>query len=135
MDNIVEYRSDVPPENDYPRKIVSPVAPAPCCLVSMAPVGRNAIDGMWRFHYKRCSVCGYTVRCFYAPSLIAMLDAGRQVRLALAEMNLGTAGRKRRTREEIDAERAAALRWPVAKESKARPARMPRSGRLVPSAA
>jgi len=50
-------------------------------------------------------------------------------------MNLGTAGRKRRTREEIDAERAAALRWPVAKESKARPARLSRSERLVPSAA
>jgi hypothetical protein len=135
MENIVEYRNDVPPANDYPQRIVSPVAPSPCCLVSMAPVGHNAIEGMWRFHYKRCTVCGYTVRCFYAPSLIAMLDAGRQVRLALAEMNLGTGERKRRTREEIAAERAAALRWPVSKESKVRPARPPRSGRLVPSAA
>lgn len=121
MDNIVEYRSDAPPRNDYPRRIVSPLTPSPCCQANMTRVGHNAIDATWRFYYKRCSICGYTVRCFYAPSLTAMFEAGRQVRLALAEMNLGTSGRKRRTRAEIAAERAAAERWPARKDAKGQP--------------
>jgi len=103
MENIVEYRNDAPARNDYPRRIVSPLTPSSCCAANMTRVGQSAIDATWRFYYKRCSVCGYTVRCFYAPSLTAMFEAGRQVRLALAEMNLGTNGRKRRTRAEIAA--------------------------------
>jgi len=131
MTNIVEYRDDVPPSNDYPRRIVSPLTPSACCLANMTRVGHNAIDATWRFYYKRCSACGYTVRCFYAPSLTAMFEAGRQVRLALAEMNLGTNGRKRRTRAEIAAERAAAERWPVRKTSNVQPIRPSRPVRLV----
>jgi len=131
MTNIVEYRNDVPPSNDYPRRIVSPLTPSACCLANMTRVGHNAIDATWRFYYKRCSACGYTVRCFYAPSLTAMFEAGRQVRLALAEMNLGTNGRKRRTRAEIAAERAAAERWPIRKTSSVEPIRPPRPVRLV----
>jgi len=131
MTNIVEYRDDVPPSNDYPRRIVSPLTPSACCLANMTRVGHNAIDATWRFYYKRCSACGYTVRCFYAPSLTAMFEAGRQVRLALAEMNLGTNGRKRRTRAEIAAERAAAERWPVRKTSNVQAIRPPRPVRLV----
>ena len=135
MDNIVEYRTDMPPSNEYPRRIVSPLTPSPCCQANMTRVGHNAIDATWRFYYKRCSVCGYTVRCFYAPSLTAMFEAGRQVRLALAEMNLGTSGRKRRTRAEIAAERAAAERWPARKDSKAQPVRPLRPVRLAQSTA
>jgi len=101
----------------------------------MTRVGHSAIDATWRFYYKRCSMCGYTVRCFYAPSLTAMFEAGRQVRLALAEMNLGTSGRKRRTRAEIAAERAAAERWPVRKDSKVQPVRPLRPVRLAQSTA
>ncbi len=123
MENIVEYRTDMAPINDYPRRIVSPLTPSACCLAHMTRVGHSAIDATWRFYYKRCSVCGYTVRCFYAPSLTAMFEAGRQVRLALAEMNLGASGRKRRTRAEIAAERAAAARWPVRKSATAPVAR------------
>ncbi len=135
MDNIVEYRSDMPPSNEYPRRIVSPLTPSACCQANMTRVGHNEIDATWRFYYKRCSVCGYTVRCFYAPSLTAMFEAGRQVRLALAEMNLGTSGRKRRTKAEIAAERAAAERWPVRKDSKAQPVRPLRPVRLAQSTA
>lgn len=124
--NIVEYRSDVAPSNDYPRRIVSPLTPSECCSAHMTRIGQNAIDATWRFYYKRCTVCGYTVRCFYAPSLTAMFEAGRQVRLALAEMNLGTNGRKRRTRAEIAAERAAARRWPARKDAQTPPMRPPR---------
>jgi hypothetical protein len=99
----------------------------------MARVGHSAIEATWRFYYKRCTVCGFTVRCFYAPSLMAMLEAGRQVRLALAEMNLGTGGRKRRTREEIEADRAAARRWPLHTPPAARPVRDVRRPRLAPA--
>ena len=135
MDNIVEYRTDLPPCNEYPRRIVSPMTPSPCCQDNMTRVGHSEFDATWRFYYKRCSVCGYTVRCVYAPSLTAMFEAGRQVRLALAEMNLGTSGRKRRTRAEIAAERAAAERWPARKDSKAQPVRPLRPVRLAHSTA
>ena len=135
MDNIVEYRTDLPPCNEYPRRIVSPLTPSPCCQANMTRVGHSEFDATWRFYYKRCSVCGYTVRCFYAPSLTAMFEAGRQVRLALAEMNLGTSGRKRRTRAEIAAERAAAERWPARKDAKVQPIRHLPPVRLAQSTA
>jgi hypothetical protein len=115
MEPIVEYRSDEAPCNEYPRRIVSPLTPSACCLTKMTRVGQSAIDAAWRFYYKRCSVCGYTVRCFYAPSLLAVFESGQEIRLALAEMNLGTHARKRRSRTEIAADRAAAQRWSVRK--------------------
>ena len=109
MENIIEYRDDRAPANEYPKRIVSPTQPSPCCDAYMEEVGRHAKDASWRFFYKRCAVCGYTVRHIYAPSLVSVLDAGREIRLALAEMNLGTSRRKRRTQAEIDQEIAAAL--------------------------
>ncbi|MBI3084223.1 MAG: hypothetical protein HYY88_00555 [candidate division NC10 bacterium] len=122
MDSIIEYRDDRAATNDYPRRIVSPTTPSACCMDHMERIGRPAfdgnwrffykgctVDGNWRFFYKRCMVCGYTVRCFYAPSLMAILETARQIRLTLAEMNLGTGKRKRRTRAEIEQEIAAAL--------------------------
>jgi hypothetical protein len=125
MTNIIAYRSDVPSRNDYPRAIISPPTPAACCRTAMARVGPGGIDGRWRFYYKRCAVCGYTVRCFYAPSLLAVLETGREVRIALAEMNLGTDGRKRRTRAQLEADRAMARRGPLRSQR----------DKLVPSAA
>ncbi len=109
MENIIEYRDDQPPSNDYPRRIISPTKPSQCCTASMEEVGQHAKDASWRFFYKRCAVCGYTVRHIYAPSLVSLLDAGREIRLALAEMNLGTGRRKRRTQAEIAQEIATAL--------------------------
>jgi hypothetical protein len=109
METIIQYRNDQAPANDYPWRIVSPTSPSACCLDRMERVGRPAIDASWRFFYKRCKTCGYTVRCFYAPSLTAILEGGKQLRLTLAEMNLGTGKRKRRTQAEIDQEIAAVL--------------------------
>jgi hypothetical protein len=74
----------------------------------MERIGRPAFDAAWRFYYKRCAVCGYTVRCFYAPSILAILGAAKQIKLTLAEMNLGVGKRKRRAQAEIEAEIAAA---------------------------
>jgi hypothetical protein len=110
MENIIEFRDDIEPLNDYPRRIVSPTVPSTCCAEHMQRVGRHEIDINWRFYYKRCTVCGYAVRCFYAPSLVSVLEQAHQIRLTLAEMNLGTGKRKRRTREEIEREIAAAER-------------------------
>jgi hypothetical protein len=109
MENIIEYRNDQPALNDYPRRIVSPTSPSACCMQRMERIGRPAVDAAWRFYYKRCAVCGYSVRCFYAPSILAILEAAREIKLTFAEMNLGTGKRKRRTQAEIDAEIAAAL--------------------------
>ncbi len=109
MENIIESRDDQAPANEYPRRIVSPTRPSPCCSANMEEVGNHAKDASWRFFYKRCPVCGYTVRHIYAPSLVSLLNSGREIRLALAEMNLGTAKRKRRTQAEIAQEIAAAL--------------------------
>jgi hypothetical protein len=110
MESIIEYRTDVPAKNEYPQHIVSPPYPSACCTDHMEQIGDPGIDADWRFYYKRCTVCGYTVRCFYAPSLVAVLKATQKIRRALAEMNLGIGKRKRRTRAEIDAEIAAAER-------------------------
>ena len=109
MVSIIEYRDDQPPANDYPRRIVSPTAPSACCMNRMERIGHAAFDADWRFFYKRCRTCGYTVRYFYAPSLTAIFEAAKQLRLRLAEMNLGTAKRKRRTQAEIDEVIAAAM--------------------------
>ena len=108
MDSIIEYRNDQLATNDYPRRIVSPMTPSACCMQHMERIGRPAVDAAWRFYYKRCAVCGYTVRCFYAPSILAILEAAKQIKLTLAEMNLGASKRKRRTQAEIEAEIAAA---------------------------
>ncbi len=126
MDTIIEYRSDVPPTNEYPRRIVSPCAPSACCLANkMVQVGLGGIDAHWRFYYKRCPTCGYTVRCFYAPSLLSIFETGREIRIALAEMNLEVGGRKRRSRTQLAADRAAARAWPF----------RARTEKLVPSPA
>jgi hypothetical protein len=108
MENIIQFRDDVAPVNEYPRRIVSPTRPSACCTGHMERIGNPEIDANWRFYYKRCTCCGYSVRCFYAPSLVARLEQARAIRLTLAEMNLGAGPRKRRTREEIAQEIAAA---------------------------
>jgi len=105
---IIEYRDDAPPLNAYPLRIVSPTRSSSCCMGHMEQVGRPGIEGSWRFCYRRCAACGYAVRHFYAPSLIAVLEAARDLRLTMAELNLGAGPRKRRTRKQIDAEIAAA---------------------------
>jgi hypothetical protein len=110
MENIIEFRDDLPAVNQYPRRIVSPTRPSACCTGHMERMGHAEIDAHWRFYYKRCTVCGYTVRCFYAPSLVSRLEQAHNIRLTLAEMNLGTGERKRRTREEVQREIAAAER-------------------------
>jgi hypothetical protein len=135
MDSIIEYRDDEAPANDYPRRIVSPTGPSACCMDHMERIGNPGFDANWRFFYKRCRTCGYTVRCFYAPSLMAVFEAAREIRITLAELNLGTGNRKRRTQAEIEEEIAAAG-GPSPRAKSARPTPMPiRHRKTVASAA
>ena len=135
MDNIIEYRDDRAPENDYPRRIISPTAPSACCMDHMEQIGHGGFDANWRFFYKRCRTCGFTVRCFYAPSLIAIFEEAREIRVTLAEMNLGTGARKRRTQAEIEAEIAAAGGRLVRPKNSPRAPLSIRHRKPVPSAA
>ena len=68
MATIVEYRDQATPVNEYPLRIVSPSRASACCIKHMEAVGPGRIEGVWRYVYKRCPVCGYTVRHVYGIS-------------------------------------------------------------------
>jgi hypothetical protein len=74
MATIVEYRDQVEPVNEYPARIISPSRPSPCCAGNMETLGHGRVEGVWRYAYKRCRRCGFTVRCFYAVSYLALAD-------------------------------------------------------------
>lgn len=78
MATIVEYRDQVEPVNEYPARIVSPSRPSACCAGNMETLGNGQIEGLWRYIYKRCQRCGYTVRCFYALSWLALEEKWAQ---------------------------------------------------------
>ncbi len=64
--NIIEYSTEAGPENDYPRKIVSPPRPSGCCTdknrISVGSV--REVEG-FKFCYKICQECGHAVKYFF----------------------------------------------------------------------
>lgn len=78
MPTIIEYSDAVPSRNDYPERIVSPMTPRSCCLTHMVEVGSDTVEGNWVYKYKRCEVCGFTVRVVLRglpdPDMIAYLQ-------------------------------------------------------------
>jgi len=62
MSTIVEYTDTKIPCNRYPRQIVSPVRSGACCFSHTEEIGLPEQDDHWIFRYKRCRVCGFTVR-------------------------------------------------------------------------
>lgn len=65
MATIVEYCDTKRPVNIYPRRIISPGHPKPCCVARMVQVGGLQQDERGRpFSYRRCEVCGFTLRHF-----------------------------------------------------------------------
>jgi len=78
MATIVEYRDQAEPVNEYPARVVSPSRPSVCCVRGMKALGPGRIEGLWRYVYKRCDRCGYTVRCFYALSWVALEEKWAQ---------------------------------------------------------
>ncbi|MFQ5881476.1 MAG: hypothetical protein ACE5I9_03230 [Candidatus Methylomirabilales bacterium] len=65
MATIVEYSPKKKPINVYPRRIISPPRPRSCCSARMVQVGGIQEGERGRpFYYRRCQVCGFTLRHF-----------------------------------------------------------------------
>ena len=47
MPTIVEYTDKIPPQNQYPDRIVSPPRSGSCCFTHMETVGTPQADGRW----------------------------------------------------------------------------------------
>jgi len=64
--NIIHYTEEETPDNDYPRRIVSPPTPSPCCTDdNRLTVGSmREVDG-FKFCYKICQECGHAVKYFF----------------------------------------------------------------------
>jgi len=78
--NIIRYTDDQTPKNLYPKRIISPSIPKPCCTDANREIVGNVrvIDG-FKFCYKICKECGHAVRYFY-PAVKNNDDAVRQYR-------------------------------------------------------
>jgi hypothetical protein len=62
MPTIVEYADTKVPLNRYPHRIISPSHSSPCCFSDTEEIGPEAHGDHWVYRYKRCRVCGFTVR-------------------------------------------------------------------------
>jgi hypothetical protein len=78
--NIIEYSETETPKNDYPRRIVSPARPSPCCndqnRISVGSI--REVEG-FKFCYKVCQKCGHAVKYFF-PATESSSDALKQYR-------------------------------------------------------
>jgi rubrerythrin len=63
---IVEYSDEKRPANMYPQLIVSPTKGKSCCAQNMEQIGGIEREENRVYFYRRCRVCGYTVRHFLA---------------------------------------------------------------------
>jgi hypothetical protein len=79
---IVEYTDQKPPTNDYPHRLVSPVASGPCCFSGMEEIGALQEDERWVFQFKRCRQCGFVVRVILREIPNAALAAELRALLA-----------------------------------------------------
>jgi len=78
--NIIQYADDEKPQNDYPKKIVSPSRPSTCCNeTNRSMVGTTREVEGFKFCYKICSECGHAVK-FYFPSVDSTNPAVREYR-------------------------------------------------------
>ena len=82
MATIVEYTDHKPHRNLFPNRIISPTHSGPCCFTDMEELGLPQEDERWVFQYRRCRVCGFTVRAIIREIPDAQLLA--QIREDLA---------------------------------------------------
>lgn len=61
---IVEYTDEKPPMNMYPNQIVSPTQGKVCCARNMEQIGGVRREEKRSYFYRRCRICGFTVRHF-----------------------------------------------------------------------
>ena len=78
MSTIVVYSETEKPTNRYPKVIVSPTHPRPCCLEHMRPIGKEHGEEQGDYVYKRCAACGFTVK-HYVRVRSAEFDGEGQV--------------------------------------------------------
>ena len=83
MKTIVEYTDQKPPANDYPHRLISPLASGPCCFSGMEEVGSSQEDERWVFQYKRCRECGFVVRLILR--VIPNPELAKELRAVLAK--------------------------------------------------
>ena len=62
MPTIVTYTDTAPPLNHFPRRIISPTRSGACCFSAMEHLGAVRREERWEYAYRRCPVCGFTVR-------------------------------------------------------------------------
>ncbi len=69
MPTLVTYTDSHPPRNDFPRRIISPTRPSPCCFSAMEALGGVRREGRWEYAYRWCRTCDFTVRLIvrYVP--------------------------------------------------------------------
>ncbi|OGP85985.1 MAG: hypothetical protein A2Y95_11210 [Deltaproteobacteria bacterium RBG_13_65_10] len=66
--SIVEYTDRKAAIAEYPQKIISPRAPSTCCVEgNRERVGEVQDEDGETYFYKRCRVCGHTVKFFFTP--------------------------------------------------------------------
>ncbi len=78
MSTIVVYSETEKPANRYPKVIVSPPNPGPCCFERMRQVGKEHGEEQGDYVYKRCATCGFTVK-YYVRVRSAEFDGEGQV--------------------------------------------------------
>ena len=67
-DSIVRYTDREQAREEYPFRIISPPVPSGCCVEkNRICVGGLQVDQGDTYVYKRCRVCGHTVRFFFSP--------------------------------------------------------------------
>ena len=78
--NIIQYSADEKPRNDYPKKIVSPPRPSPCCTDENRETVGNVreVEG-FKFCYKVCQKCGHAVKYFF-PAIESTSKAIKEYR-------------------------------------------------------
>ena len=78
--NIIRYTDEEAPQNNYPKRIVSPMLPRECCSDdNRETIGNVRVVDGFKFCYKICKTCGHAVRYFY-PAVETNDDAVRQYR-------------------------------------------------------
>jgi hypothetical protein len=78
--NIIRYSMVEKPKNEYPKRIVSPPSPSPCCNDdNRTMVGKvQEVDG-FKFCYKICKECGHAVKFFF-PAVESTSGAVKEYR-------------------------------------------------------
>lgn len=79
MATIIEYTDQKRAANNYPKRIVSPSSPGPCCYSKMEQIGVEQHEEGWSFIYKRCRKCGFAVRHVTARNPQLIVTKGSRV--------------------------------------------------------